>query len=171
MLEIRVGFQLIRLGRLHQRITGRTGSCAVRGICKQPGASTNGKGPDRILSQRIADVQLAVLTIANQIRPLVQRVRYRFVGQAIFGYPADVLLQPLLQVIKHWHAECLSRLFFLIVVQVLDRFLYRIQLADLTQRDVGLGWLTCFLWSTSGLGRPAGFNKLAPGMVVILSAR
>ena len=66
----------------------------MRGICEQPGAPTNSKGPDRILSQRIADVQLTILTITNQILPLVQRVRHGFVGQAILGYPADILLQP-----------------------------------------------------------------------------
>ena len=131
---------------------------------------TNRKRPDRILSQCIADVQLAVLTIANQILPLVQRVRHRFVGQAILGYPANVLLQPLLQVIENRYAECLPCLFFLVLHQILDRRLYRVQFADLAQRHVGLGRLTRFLPGALGLGRPGGFNKLAPGMGLILSS-
>ena len=93
---------------------------ALRRGREQPGFAANGKGPDRILCQGIADVQSAILAITHQAVPLVQGVLHGFVRQSTLEHPGDILLEPGFQVIEYGDSDFLPGPSFLIGFLIRD---------------------------------------------------
>ena len=88
------GFQPVGLGSLDQAVDSGAGFGTPRGIGKEPVLASHRERSDGILSQDITDVQFPILTIAGQQIPLVERVLYGLVSQAVPGHTGAVFLQP-----------------------------------------------------------------------------
>jgi hypothetical protein len=74
MQQVGSRLEIVGLGRLDQRVHRRAGMGAAGGVGEEPGLAAYCKGSDRVLRQRIADVQMTIVAIAGQELPLVDGV-------------------------------------------------------------------------------------------------
>ena len=70
----------ICLCRFYQRVTGSAGASTMTGVGKQPGLAANGEGPYGVLSQHIADDQIASHAVNSLNQCLKYGVSYRGIG-------------------------------------------------------------------------------------------
>ena len=87
-------------GRLEEAEIDGASASSGRGIGKKPCLSPPGQGPDRVLGQNVAEAQDPILTVADQLRPLVQRIVDGLAGEPPFSQLRSVSFQPGVEGVK-----------------------------------------------------------------------
>ena len=83
-----------------QAVVSGTGFGTLRDINKKPVAPANSERADSIFRCSVADVKVAIFTVHDQLRLLVQGIAHGFMGKAVRHQTGDVFLQPLVKVIQ-----------------------------------------------------------------------
>jgi hypothetical protein len=76
--QVRIRFELVRPRGLYQAVKMGTRLGAAHRIGEQPVAAPKGKGADRILGEIGVDGDSAVLSVADELGPLLEQIRERF---------------------------------------------------------------------------------------------
>ena len=86
MQYVAVRVDTVRLSCLHQGIKRGASLRPVRGVAEQEGLASDHVGADGILGQYVADVQLPVLAVDDQLAPLAEGIADGFACQRLRGY-------------------------------------------------------------------------------------
>ena len=99
-MEVSEGVDLLSPAAGDEAAEDRCGATSPVAAGKQPVLSAQHDGPNRVLGRVVVDVQVAVVAVTRQRRPVVQRVADGLADRALGQDRNLLLLKPLLDLFK-----------------------------------------------------------------------